>query len=145
MLQAKELRFGNKVQSHQGEIITVQQILSNTVIYDTQVKVNRELATTGESYHRTYTTQVIELVKKSDFQELEPIALTPKVLEKCGLRNFIREEWILTIGKYHIDFEFIDGTLRLRPPYPCRIGIQYVHQLQNLLFAITGYELEVDM
>ena len=145
MLQAKELRFGNKVQSHQGEVITVQQILSNTVIYDTQVKVSRELATSGDSYQRTYTTQVIELVKKSDFQELEPIALTPKVLEKCGLRNFIREEWILTIGKYHIDFEFIDGTLRLRPPYPCRIGIQYVHQLQNLLFSITGYELEVDL
>jgi hypothetical protein len=145
MLQAKELRFGNKVQSPQGEIITVQQILSNTVIYDAQIKVNRELATTADSYHRTYTTQVIEMVKKSDFHELEPITLTPKVLEKCGMRNFRQGEWILTIGKHHIDFEFIDGGLRLRGPYPGRISIQYVHQLQNLLFAITGYELEVDM
>jgi len=145
MLQAKELRFGNKVQSPQGEVITVQQILSNTVIYDTQVKVNRELAPTGDSYHRTYTTQVIEMVKKSDFHELEPIILTPKVLEKCGMRNFRQGEWILTIGKHHIDFELIDGALRLRGPYPGRISIQYVHQLQNLLFALTGYELEVDM
>ena len=145
MLQAKELRFGNKVQSPQGEIITVQQILSNTVIYDAQIKVNRELATTGDAYHRTYTTQVIEMVKKSDFSELEPIALTPNVLEKCGMRNFRQGEWILTIGKHHIDFEYIDGMLRLRMPYPGRTNIQYVHQLQNLLYATTGYELEVDM
>ena len=145
MLQAKELRFGNKVQSPKGEVITVQQILGNTVIYDTQIKVNRELATTRDSHYRTYSTQVIEMVKETDFQDLEPIALTPKVLEKCGLRNFIREEWILTLGKFHIDFEFIDGALRLRPPYPCRIDIRNVHQLQNLLYAITGFELEVDM
>lgn len=146
MLQAKELRFGNKVQTQQGEVITLQQILSNTVIYDTQVKVNRELAHARSSSNKMlYTTQVIEMVKETEFQDIEPIALTPKVLEKCGLRNFRREEWILTLGKNHIDFEFIDNTLRLRGPYPCRISIESVHQLQNLLFAITGHELEVDM
>jgi len=145
MLQAKELRFGNKVQTPQGEVITVQQILSNTVIYDTQIKVNRESVNARGASKITYTTQVIEMIKESDLLELNPIRLTPKVLEKCGLRNFIREEWILSIGKIHIDFEFSADGLKLRPPYPCRISIQYVHQLQNLLFAITGHELEVDM
>ena len=146
MLQAKELRFGNKVQTIHGEVITVQQILSNTLIYDTQIKVNREIVSARGAFKTAYTTQVIEMVKEADFQEINPILLTPKVLEKCGLRNFIREEWILSLGKSHIDFEFLaDGVLRLRPPYPCRINIQYVHQLQNLLFAITGHELEVDM
>ncbi len=145
MLQAKDLRLGNKVQTRQGEVITVQQLLSNTLIYDTQIKVSREVVNTGGTFRTAFTTQVIEMVKEADFQEIDPIVLTPKVLEKCGLRNFIREEWILSIEKIHIDFEFSDDGLRLRPPYPCRINIQYVHQLQNLLFAITGHELEVDL
>lgn len=146
MIQAKELRYGNKVQTHQGEIITVQQILSNTIIYDTQINVSREVVNTGGSFKTAYSTQVIEMVKEADFQELDPILLTPKILEKCGMRNFIREEWILTIGKVHVDFEFFIGEgLRLRPPYPCRITIQYLHQLQNFLFSITGHELEVDL
>ena len=145
MLQSNELRYGNKVQTSEGEVITIQQILSSSVIYDSQIKVNRELVNVRGSSKTTYTTEVMEMVKETDFQDLHPIVLTPKVLEKCGLRNFVREEWILTIGKHHIDFELIDGALRLRGPYPGRISIQYVHQLQNLLFALTGYELEVDM
>ena len=145
MLQAKELRFGNKVQSLQGEVITIQQILSSSVIYDTFVKVNRETVSARGGFKTTYTTQVIEMIKEADFQDIKPIVLTPKVLEKCGLRNFIRDEWILSVGKIHIDFEFSEDGLKLRPPYPCRISIQHVHQLQNLLFAITGHELEVDM
>jgi len=32
MLHAKELRFGNKVLTQNGEIITVQQILGNTLV-----------------------------------------------------------------------------------------------------------------
>ncbi|HEY4151159.1 MAG TPA: hypothetical protein VGM41_19610 [Chitinophagaceae bacterium] len=145
MLQAKELRFGNKVQTLQGEVITIQQILCSSVIYDTLVKVNRETVNSRGSFKTTYTTQVIEMIKEADFQDINPIVLTPKVLEKCGLRNFIRDEWILSVGKIHIDFEFSEDGLKLRPPYPCRISMQYVHQLQNLLFSITGHELEVDM
>ena len=39
MIQAKELRFGNKVYNPKNaEIITVQQILHSTIIYDTQSK-----------------------------------------------------------------------------------------------------------
>jgi hypothetical protein len=145
MLQAKELRFGNKVQSPNGEVITVQQILSNSIIYDTQIKVSRETASARGSFKTAYTTQVIEVIKEADFQDINPIVLTPKVLDKCGIRNFIREEWILSIGKIHIDFEFTAEGLKLRPPYPCRINMRYLHELQNLLFSITGHELEVDM
>ena len=43
MIQAKELRFGNKVyNTRNAEIITVQQILHSTIIYDTQLKINKE-------------------------------------------------------------------------------------------------------
>lgn len=145
MIHAKDLRFGNKVQTRQGEIITVQQILINSLIYDTEIKVNREVVNARGSFRTAFETQVIEMVKEIDFQDVQPIELTPEILQKCGLRNFIREEWILTMCKSHLDFEFLDGVLRLRPPYPCRLNIRYVHQLQNMLFAITGCELEVDL
>lgn len=146
MLQAKELRSGNNVQTLSGEIITVQQILSHSVIYDTEITVSREVVAAGRSAKPAFSTQVVEMVKEVALHELSPILLTPKILEKCGIRNFVRDEWILTIDKTHIDFEFneVDG-LRLRPPYPHRTNIMYLHQLQNLLFAIIGHEVEVEL
>jgi hypothetical protein len=145
MLQAQELRVGNKVQSPEGEVISIQQILGSTVIYDSQIKVNRELFNAKNNYRNTYTTEVVEMVKETDFEDLKPVTLTPKVLEQCGFRNFVREEWILTIGKMHLDFEFTTEGLRMRTSFPARVPVRYLHQLQNLLYVITGQELDVAM
>jgi hypothetical protein len=142
MIRANELRYGNKVKNQQGQVITVQQILCNTLIYDTQITVSREAANPMGSYKTVYTTQFKEVIKEADFQEVDPIALTPKILEKCGFRNFVREEWIFTTGSMHIDFEFTDEGLRLRNPAAPRVSIRYFHELQNYLFAIAGHELE---
>ena len=62
--------------------------------------------------------QYIEVVKEAGYDEVEPIMLTPKVLEKCGFRNFVREEWILSVGNTHIDFTFTEEGLKLRHPTP---------------------------
>lgn len=145
MIHAKEIRFGNKVQTRQGEVITVQQILSNSLVYDTRIKVSREMANVRSGYKNAYTAQVIEEVKEADFQDLAPIELTPKILEKCGFRNFVREEWILKVGNSNFDFEFVSEGLRLRHPTPSRVSIKYLHQLQNFLFAIAGHELAVEV
>jgi hypothetical protein len=145
MIHAKELRYGNKVQTQQGEIITVQQILSNTLVYDTQIKVTQEMAAVGKSYSTSYMTQVIEIVKESEFQEIEPIALTSKVLQKCGFRNYVREEWILKIGSSHIDFEFNEDGLRLKQSLPSQVSLRHLHQLQNFLFSMLGHELETEL
>jgi hypothetical protein len=145
MIQAKELRYGNKVQTQHGDIITVQQILSNTLIYDTQIKVTREVASVRTSHKSDYTSQFVEVIKEADFQDIEPIVLTPKVLNKCGFRNYIREEWILSIDGSHMDFDITEDGLRLKHASPWQVRIKYLHQLQNFLFAIAGYELEVEL
>jgi hypothetical protein len=145
MIHAKELRYGNKVQTLQGETITVQQILSNTLIYDTEIKVTQEMASVGKSYKTTYYTQVVEVVKEAEFQEILPIVLTPKILEKCGFRNYVRDEWILKVGGSHLDFEFNEDGLRLRHPIPSQVSLRHLHQLQNFLFSIAGFELEGDL
>ncbi len=91
MLHAKELRFGNKVINKKGEVLTVQQIHCNTIVYDTAINVSRRhLSKVSGLYNSSYTTQVTEVVKEAEMQEIEPIALTPQILEKCGFRNFIR-------------------------------------------------------
>jgi hypothetical protein len=145
MLHSKELRLGNKLFNRKGEVITVQQLLSNSLIYDSQINISRKVANTSRFYSESYTTEVVELVKEIDFTDIVPIALTPKILEKCGFRNFVRDEWIISYGNTHTDFEFTSDGLRLRHSTPTRVGIKYVHQLQNFFFAITGHELEVDM
>lgn len=145
MLHSKDLRIGNKVFNRKGEVITVQQLLANTLIYDTQINISRKVANAGRFYEDTYTTEVIELVKEIDFQDVTPVSLTPKILEKCGFRNFVRDEWIISYGNTHTDFEFTSDGLRLRHSTHTRVGIKYLHQLQNFFFAITGHELEVEM
>lgn len=146
MLHAKELRFGNKVFNKKGEVITVQQIHSHSIVYDTAINVSRRhLSRASGFYDVAYTTEVLEVVKEAAMQEIEPISLTPKVLESCGFRNFVRDEWILTYGNTHTDFEFREDGLRLRHNTTARVPIKYLHQLQNFFYAIAGEELEVNL
>ena len=145
MIHTKELRFGNKVKTRQGEVITVQQILCNRLVYDAQIELNRAAVNVKGSSRTDYVTQLNEVVKEVDYHEVEPIALTPDILRKCGFRNFLREQWILRIGNSNLDFEFVDERVRLRSPAPSLASIKYLHQLQNFLFAISMHELEVEL
>lgn len=147
MLQVKDLRFGNKVCNKKGEVITVQQILSHSIVYDTAINVSRRHLSKVSGFYNTpsYTTEVFEVVKEADMQEIEPIALTPKILESCGFRNFVRDEWILTYGNTHTDFELREDGLRLRHNTTSRVSMRYLHQLQNFFYAIAGQELEVNL
>jgi hypothetical protein len=142
MIPAKELRFGNKVKTRKGQVITVQQILSNSIIYDTKIAVHRELVPFGASRNNDYHTQLNEIVKEVDCSDIEPIALNEDILRQCGFKTFLRELWTLKINNSHFDWEFLDGRLRLRNPAPCLNNLQYLHQLQNFLYAVTNYEIE---
>ena len=142
MIHTKELRFGNKVITSHGQVITVQQILSNSVIYESKIEVNRELVPMGSSSHNRDTfSQLTEIVKEMDCTDIMPIALNEDILRKCGFKHFLRDQWILKIGSTHFDWEFNNGSLRLRST-PSFNEINAVHTLQNFLFAIAGHELE---
>jgi hypothetical protein len=147
MIQTKELRFGNKVYNpRNAEIITVQQILHSTIIYDTQLKISKERTNSnGMSSIVIYKSEVVEVIKEVEYHDLDPIILTPQILLKCGFRNFIRDEWIVSHSNGHADFDFTAEGLRLRHPTPSRLPIKYLHQLQNFYFALTGEELEVNL
>ena len=145
MLQAKDLRFGNKVLNRDHQVITVQQILYSSIVYDTHMQVNNALSAFSNSSYDSYASEVVEVVKEADIQDIRPIPITPAILQACGFRNFIRDEWILNYGKSHADFTLTAEGLQLRPPTPSHSVIRYLHQLQNFFFALTGYELEVNI
>lgn len=68
---------------------------------------------------------------------LEPIPLTEDWLIKFGFKDSQKTEGHLLFNWYS-DHIGIKGMLGMVKPYKCR----YVHQLQNLYFALTGEELQ---
>jgi hypothetical protein len=77
------------------------------------------------------------------YDKLDPIPLTPELLEKCGFKRFnskyklIVDDGlgsILTVNEINGDY-----SLSCFP-----IEFQYLHILQNLVKLLTGKELEVN-
>ena len=83
----------------------------------------------------------------SDFEHIEalclvgfrPIPLTEELLLRLGLKKMLETEYTLNT------YEFAGFKLWIHKGkflFDSRIEINYVHQLQNLYFALTGKELE---
>lgn len=79
-------------------------------------------------------------------KEIFPISLTPEILEKCGFKKVGDDRWSnetlcrsIYRSKKSGGFDFEDDYGR----GICDIDFFYVHQLQNLYFALTGTELEI--
>lgn len=77
----------------------------------------------------------------SSIKNLEPIPLTPELLEKCGFDRLLfvyqkdRIDVIIDKNRIGIYPNFLSGML---------IICKYLHQLQNMYYAITGEELEIN-
>jgi len=112
MIKANELRIGNLV----FEGFDVYEVTSITRSGQLRLFSAKENHSSGTS-------------------KIKPIPLT--------------EEWLVRFGfKKHYDNEFLLGNYSIRygllyyNGYRCHeIGINSVHQLQNLYFALTGQEL----
>jgi len=74
----------------------------------------------------------------------EPIPLTPEILGKCGF-SFFCNGYYANKGSFElciIENEFIYFSIEQQITGK---KIEYVHQLQNLYFALTGTELEINL
>lgn len=87
--------------------------------------------------------------KSYKFSELEPMPLTEEILLKCGFEESDGAHciWIYKgNSKYMIEWIFNEYNFRIitdRFNSTYIRQVKYVHQLQNLYFALTGEELEV--
>ena len=114
-MKATELRIGNKLQKDNSEIFTVLR-LDNT----NDVLVEEQKGLLSLNYN------------------LQGIPLTEEWLLKLG---FEHGEKIAAHNRFvwYKDHIGISGMLGVVKPIECK----YVHQLQNLYFALTGEELIV--
>ena len=82
------------------------------------------------------------LFMPSLYMNIEPIPLTEEWLSKFGFENAFADKWD---GMEWMPCEFINGKLYYTPDmhHHASKGIENVHQLQNLYFALTGEELTI--
>lgn len=80
--------------------------------------------------------------------EYEPIPLTGEILKKCGFESeHITYHYIL-IGDDALHVYYNNSGLHrygVKYKYAYLTEIEYLHQLQNLYFALTGEELTVNL
>jgi hypothetical protein len=134
MIKSNELRVGNLALykpygNRDGELVTIAGILGM------------------QAYFSKYSNE------SGMFHNLRPIPLTEEWLHKFGVTwNNIngREYYFNTTGLYCLHLEpptkgEDDGWTPMTPDGDGSIGkeIFFVHQLQNLFFALTGEELTI--
>jgi hypothetical protein len=127
MVQANELRIGNKVLFYM-DIVEVLAIEGGRISYWISQ------AEFPDAY----------IFNHED--EYHPIPLTSEILEKCGFEQkssnehvngdlvFRKQQDDLILHGYEYDY---NGVILNRP--------QYLHQLQNLYFALIGEELTINL
>ncbi len=120
-MNARELRIGNYVHTPYDRCKRIVGLRAPEVLC-VCVEYNREVA--GVMCRETWES----------IDRIEPIPLTEELLLKCG---FEKRTWGITTPNLKLDCSFrvkgIDWSLR----------VEYLHQLQNLFFCLTGEELDV--
>jgi len=119
MINANELRIGNLIKSPNGEVFKVDNIQVNSI--------NQRID--GDGVAGSYFL--------SGFTGIE---LTPEVLEKCGFekeRHYVVKGSIYVFENNYVALYPEEGREEINLPH-----IKYLHQLQNLVFALTGNELD---
>lgn len=76
------------------------------------------------------------------WQDVDPIPLTSSILEKCGF-NIFSEQYNNGFRFKYMKLYNHNENLYFNPyDWNFQLEIKYLHQLQNLFFALTGEELE---
>lgn len=123
-MKAIELRIGNLVEDINGRTIRITAIKERTVRGDILPSDHNSLFTFAE--------------------DIEPIPINAEWLLKCGFECV--HEMEAYADKHHYGYANCEGTFTFMPfctnDTNCHIKIKYVHQLQNLYFALTEKELQ---
>lgn len=84
------------------------------------------------------------MIRHNDENEYKrPIPLTPEILEKAGFEK-VRYFWqlldICVFEGMNVEIYPMESRESIELPH-----IKHLHQLQNLYFALTGTELEINL
>jgi len=124
-MNANELRLGNWVEAN-SPMMQVKEITEHTVgLYMPGSEADPFLY---------------------DIEDIRHIKLSPEILEKCGFEDMHEKTYgyVEFADKLHAIYSTADGY-SFHPfctnDKDCQIKIKFLHQLQNLIFALTGEEL----
>jgi len=131
-MNAKELRIGNWVNKN-GYFRQILGVHSNSVII--------------------MNTPPLTLTKSMDIHinKIEPIPLTEEILLKCGFKDIYNKMWLILEGSPNIEINkstfqvSVWETINDETEGIYLNNIKYLHQLQNLYFALTGKELNITL
>lgn len=127
MIPINKLRIGNLI--HRPDLVS-RELRFEKILY------------LGQRVTCTGPVKVI-----CDYEDLEPIPLTEECLLKFGFEKCLNGFWCakellnVKISKHFVTEIYLSGSdtdLAFN-------GIQYIHQLQNLYFALTGEELTLSV
>jgi hypothetical protein len=125
-MRANALRIGNYV-NIEGDVVKVKEIYEKSIHY-------------ANSEYESFATE--------DF--IQPIELTEEILVKIGFEKFVKS-FRMELSGCRLDY-FIDKTLYIYKKHTncclikdLEIKCEYIHQLQNSFFLLTGKELEVEL
>jgi hypothetical protein len=84
----------------------------------------------------------IKILYKDSPGIYSPIPLTPEILQKAGFdKEDLFNTWYLNLFQMVLDD---DGTF-YSSYMPEAVHVKYVHQVQNLYYALTGQELQINL
>ncbi|MBP1165072.1 hypothetical protein JOE44_001956 [Chryseobacterium sp. PvR013] len=121
MIAPQELRLGNLTKDSRGKILTVLELL--------------------ESYARVYTIRK-EWWSSTSYDDLEPIELNEDWLFKLGYECNKNEYSISGHDRFNV-FQSVKGPYIFCDDKIAIKYVKYVHELQNIFFALTGEELTI--
>jgi len=145
MIQGKEIRIGNYIKDRGGKILRVDFIEYVENGFDT--KFGQKMFVEGQEVH--------SMTEYSEYAD--PIELSEEWLEKFG---FVKTDDYGDIiyyepkergnRSYYVCFDHGAISFGLSVFGTCTsllyddVNLQYVHQFQNLYYALTGIELSTD-
>jgi len=113
---------------------------------------NEMVPVVGIKLQNDYRNHLIQIrhndhVISIDSKELKPVKLTTKLMSKLGFEECYHSDsriryHLSDVAKYDFDLtdsKFLEGLVYCGHYIKC----QYLHQLQNLYFILTGEELKI--
>jgi hypothetical protein len=110
---------------------TVPAQATDTALKPSELRIGNKIGRDEKIFTVTGIGEFINISGFGDrfsYSAFEPVALSPDILQKCRFTD--KKFYLLETGGMYS----YDST-----PVP------YLHKLQNLYFALTGCELEVDL
>lgn len=125
MIAPQELRLENLVTDSSGRIFKVLELLSD------YLRVYSENKDWLNSQSKTYI-------------DLEPIELTEEWLFKLGYKRDKNEYCVSGFDRFNV-FQSVKGPYIFCDDEKSIRYVEYVHELQNIFFALTGEELTIKL